>query len=190
MFAFSTFTHVKDYNGGRFVSNGTFSKILAPGIRLGWIEAGTRIRDQIRNSGILSSGGALNNVMSGFVSSALELGLQEAHVQDLRETYKHRTRSAKVALERGLPPNFQCNIPGGGYFLWVTGPQDFDAKKFALYCKDEYSVQVLPGVTCSPCTVQELICHNAFRLSIAFYQEPELVKGINQVCLALQQFIK
>ena len=163
---------------------------MAPGIRLGWIEAGTRIRDQIRNCGILSSGGALNNVMSGFASSALELGLQQAHVQGLRETYRHRVRSSKLALERGLPPNFQCNIPVGGYFLWVTGPPDFDAKTFSTYCKEQFSVQVLSGVTCSPCTVPDLICHNAFRLTIAFYQEPELVRGIEKVCLALQQFNK
>ncbi len=170
------------------VSNGTFSKIFAPGIRLGWIEAGTRIRDQIRNSGVLSSGGALNNVMSGFVSSALELGLQEAHVRGLRETYRHRIRSAKLIIERELPPNFQCDIPVGGYFLWITGPPNFDAKKFSLFCNEQFSLQVLAGVTCSPTTLPDLICHNAFRLSIAFYQELDLVKGIEKVCLALHQF--
>jgi hypothetical protein len=39
---------------------------------------------------VLSSGGSVNNVMSGFISSALELGLEESHVRHLRQLYRHK----------------------------------------------------------------------------------------------------
>jgi DNA-binding transcriptional MocR family regulator len=180
----------QDYDGGRVVSNGTFSKILSPGIRVGWIEAGPRIRDQLKSSGVLSSGGSLNNVMSGFISSALQLGLQGEHVQYLRELYRQRMLSVKSVFEKYLPKKFDCKVPGGGYFLWITGPPDFDAKAFSLFCKEQFKVSVLPGVTCCPCdsTNPAVSCSNAFRLSIAFYEETDLIVGAKRLCSAAKIF--
>ena len=179
-----------DYDGGRVVSNGTFSKILSPGIRVGWIEAGPRIRDQLKNSGVLSSGGSLNNVMSGFISSILELGLQQEHVEHLRQLYRSRICSVKAVFDQNLPKSFECKFPGGGYFLWVTGPQDFDAKTFSQFCKDKHKVFVLPGSTCCPCDPSAPVasCSNAFRVSIAYYEEANLVIGAERLCQALGKF--
>merc|ERR1719232_2335460 len=47
------------------LSNGTFSKVLAPGVRVGWIEAAPSIISKLANTGVLNSGGSTNNVMSG-----------------------------------------------------------------------------------------------------------------------------
>jgi len=55
----------ENYDGGRVISNGTFSKILGPGIRIGWIESGPRVIKLLDSSGVLASGGSVNNVMSG-----------------------------------------------------------------------------------------------------------------------------
>ena len=88
----------QNYDGGRVVSNGTFSKILAPGSRVGWMEAGPRVRDQVHDCGVLSSGGSLNNVMSGFISSAIQIGGQAEHVKHLRQLYRARVPFNKFNL--------------------------------------------------------------------------------------------
>jgi DNA-binding transcriptional MocR family regulator len=89
-----------NYDGGRVVSNGTFSKILAPGIRVGWIEAGNRIRNQIHDCGVLASGGSINNVMSGYISSALEIGAETDHVKYLRQLYRDRVSQQHLSIPK------------------------------------------------------------------------------------------
>ena len=78
---------------GNVISNGTFSKILGPGYRVGWLEVPPCLMPAIYNSGVLNSGGAMNNVAAGVITSALEMGLQQRHLEHLREEY-HRRLSA------------------------------------------------------------------------------------------------
>ena len=64
---------------GTILSIGSFSKILAPGLRLGWVQANQALRHRLVRSGLLESGGGLNPFTSKLVQSALELGLQLDH---------------------------------------------------------------------------------------------------------------
>jgi DNA-binding transcriptional MocR family regulator len=73
---------------GNVISNGSFSKILSPGIRMGWMECPPRITDLFRNSGILKSGGAANNYMSGIISSMIQLGLAQKQLLLYVNKYK------------------------------------------------------------------------------------------------------
>ena len=66
------------------ISNGSFSKILAPGIRLGWIEAHPTLIERLKRTGVLNSGGATNNVMSSLVSRSLTDGTLANHLVMLR----------------------------------------------------------------------------------------------------------
>ncbi len=75
---------------GLVVSIGTFSKILSPGIRLGWLELPPALVPRFTNSGILLSGGAVNNYMSGIVASLLQLNLLGAHLDMLLDVYRDR----------------------------------------------------------------------------------------------------
>ncbi len=75
---------------GLVVSIGTFSKILSPGIRLGWLELPPALVPRFTNSGILLSGGAVNNYMSGIVASLLQLNLLGAHLDMLLDLYRDR----------------------------------------------------------------------------------------------------
>lgn len=75
-----------DYKGN-VISNGTFSKILSPGARLGWLELPPRCMRLVSRSGIMHSGGALNNYTSGIVMSALQLDLVEDILKDNIEVY-------------------------------------------------------------------------------------------------------
>lgn len=78
----------ENYKGGNIISNGSFSKILAPGFRVGWLEAPQRIVTKLKQSGILQSGGSVNNVMFGIVQSLIELGKMEKHLDWYNQIYK------------------------------------------------------------------------------------------------------
>ncbi|KAJ3217413.1 hypothetical protein HDU67_007996 [Dinochytrium kinnereticum] len=75
---------------GNVISNQSFSKILAPGSRLGWIEAGPGIINQYEKSGLMYSGGSPNHFFSGMATSALKLGLLDSHLAFLRGIYQQR----------------------------------------------------------------------------------------------------
>lgn len=74
-------------------------------------------------------------MISGMLASALELGLQSDHVKYLRDLYRERLNVIDAVFKSDLPDKFQCIKPTGGYFLWVTGPKDFNAKDFAAFVK-------------------------------------------------------
>ena len=66
------------FESDRVLSLGSFAKILAPGLRLGWIQAAPVLLERIANYGAIVSGGGLNPFASAIVRSSLELGLQES----------------------------------------------------------------------------------------------------------------
>ncbi|MBT8396492.1 MAG: PLP-dependent aminotransferase family protein, partial [Gemmatimonadetes bacterium] len=70
--------------GDTVLSLGSFSKILAPAMRLGWIQTGPGLRKRLLENGFVNSGGSINHYSSHIVRHAIDLGLQQAHVKDLR----------------------------------------------------------------------------------------------------------
>lgn len=78
-----------DYRGN-VISNGTFSKILSPGVRVGWMEVPPRCRRLLNASGILRSGGAANNYTSGIVTMMLQRDLVQQLLAENLQTYAVR----------------------------------------------------------------------------------------------------
>jgi DNA-binding transcriptional MocR family regulator len=86
-----------DYCGSA-VSNASFSKIFGPGMRLGWMEVPTKVRDIILSSGLCNSGGAFNHTASGIMSSVIQLGLLEKMLAEARPIYQVRCYTILVLL--------------------------------------------------------------------------------------------
>ncbi len=145
-----------------------------------------RLRFSFFDSGILDSGGSMNNVIAGVVASALELGLQQKHLRYLRKLYDARMSAIFDEFSASLPAGFVSFRPGGGYFVWVTGPAGFDSDKFSVWALKERRVQVLPSSKCG--SVDGKPVNNAFRISLAFYEEPRLRKATQNLCDALKKF--
>src|SRR5262245_8530217 len=87
---------------GRVVSLGSFSKILAPGLRLGWIQAGPDELRHILASGALVSGGNFNHFTSHVVRQLMEGGELAAFVTGLRKSYAERAQAMDTALRKHL----------------------------------------------------------------------------------------
>jgi 2-aminoadipate transaminase len=103
------------------VSVNSFSKILAPGLRLGWIQAHPTVIKRLAGSGLLDSGGGMNPFVSALVRGLIESGGLEENINRLRTEYSQRLDAMDVALRQHLP-SAEYSLSQGGFFFWVRLP--------------------------------------------------------------------
>jgi len=127
------------------VNLGSFSKLLAPGLRLGWMLAAPQMVERCVRSGQLDSGGGLNHFTAHVVAAFMELGLLDEHVEMLRRTYRERRDALSDALAHDLPAGCGFERPGGGYFVWVQLPEGWDSVEL-LPAAESAGVTYVPGV--------------------------------------------
>lgn len=161
----------------QLISLGSFSKILAPGLRLGWIHADPSLLEKLALSGMVQSGGGLNPFSSGLVRSALELGLQDAHLNHVKEIYRHRLEAMYDALK---PLNFKFQKPAGGYFFWLELPDSLDANQL-LETAIKEGVSFQPG----PKFSSQGKLKQFIRLCFSYYDAQFLKEGISRLHRAM-----
>ncbi|PRP91260.1 2-aminoadipate transaminase [Enhygromyxa salina] len=166
-----------DEGRGCVLSLGSFSKLLAPGLRLGWAHGAPALVERLANHGALRSGGCLNPVIANIVHHTIDSGFLAAHVEELRAVFGRRSAALSRAL-RERAPSARFIAPGGGYFCWVDLGEGVDAS--ALLERAE-SLRFIPG---SRCAVTRDLRRYA-RLSFAFYEEHELVEGVERLATLL-----
>ncbi len=166
---------------GHVLALGSFSKILAPGLRLGWVQAETKLVQRMVLSGLLDSGGGLNPFTSGLVRSVLELDLQRPYLAELRTAYQQRIEAMTNALRQYLPDAVYA-VPEGGYFFWLRLPAGLDAETL-LPCANELKVSYRPGIRFS----SQGGLRDFARLSFAFYDTATLVEGVQRLGQAINQ---
>jgi len=165
-------------DSGTVLSLGSFSKILAPGLRLGWVQAAPELLDRLVQNGVIASGGGLNPFTSAIVHSAIELGLQETHLQKLKTIYQKRLAALLGAIETHWP-GLSYLKPSGGYFVWLDfphlGTQDLLTKAI------QAGVRFQPGIKFSSTNSQQ----NALRLCFAYYDSAKLEEGVKRLAAIL-----
>jgi 2-aminoadipate transaminase len=103
---------------------GTFSKVLAPGLRVGWVASSPRLREAFFN---VKEGTDIHNerIMTRTVFHTA-LGFLDEHIGATREIYRARRDAMLAGLTREMPAGVRWTIPHGGFFLWVTLPDRFE----------------------------------------------------------------
>ena len=159
----------------RVLSLGSFSKILAPGLRLGWIHADHSLLQPFILCGVIDSGGGLNPFVSSIVQSVIELGLQEEYLNFLKTTYRDRMVSMCGALREQVP-DLTFTDPKGGYFIWSYLSDGTNAEDMLEKAK-KYRVRFQPGIKFS--SMDGL--RNYLRLSFSFYGIEDLLEGVERL---------
>ncbi len=153
------------------ISLGSFSKILAPGLRLGWLQTHSSIMQKIVACGQLDSGGGMNPFTSAIVRSLIENGGLDRNLASLVDVLGHRVRKMNELLQKHIP-QAQFTAPHGGYFFWLKFP-GVDTAELRKKAK-ENKVDIRPGILFS--SRNGLTDH--FRLSVSYYDEDRIEEGI------------
>lgn len=104
---------------GLVVYLGTFSKILAAGVRLGWAVAS---RDVIAGMSGLKADAGTNPFASHIAAEFTASGTLREHIAHLNPMYKGRRDAMLAALGRHMPEGTTWTVPTGGFFIWLTLP--------------------------------------------------------------------
>jgi 2-aminoadipate transaminase len=135
--------------GDQFMSLGSFSKILAPGLRLGWIHTSQDLVKKISRAGLMQSGGGFNPFTSEIVNFVIQKGFLLSHIKHLRQTYSHRAEVLCRELRAALPETISFQTPLGGYFVWLKFPDGINTQTFRKTAQKQ-NVDFFPGsVFCS-----------------------------------------
>jgi 2-aminoadipate transaminase len=104
---------------------GTFSKVLAPGLRVGWVASSPRLREAFFN---VKEGTDIHNerIMTRTVYHTAQ-GFLDDHIGTTREIYRRRRDAMLAGLARDMPDGVTWTTPHGGFFLWVTLPDGYDS---------------------------------------------------------------
>jgi 2-aminoadipate transaminase len=119
---------------------GTFSKLMAPGLRVGWTVASA---DMIARMIQLKSDGGSCPLTQRIITEFLTSGRLPAHIERVQRTYRENRDAMVAALRRELP-DASFEIPEGGYYVWLTLPDESDGDAIAR-AAIEGGVTVLPG---------------------------------------------
>ena len=158
------------------ISLGSFSKILAPGLRLGWMHTNVVLIKKMAKAGLLDSGGGFNPFTSEIVNSVISLGLLNTHIQRLKKVYAQRLEIFCHQLRMNLPKQAEFKIPKGGYFIWVKLPDNMDAQSLRKAAQKQ-NVDFNHGALFS----HKKGLKNYIRLSFAFYDEEVLAEGAQRL---------
>ena len=163
------------------ISLGSFSKILAPGLRLGWMQAHPKNIKHLTSRGVLDSGGGLNPFTSAIVRELIEAGDLEKNIAKLIDTYHLRLKAMDAALRSELP-QAEFETPQGGFFLWVRLP-GMDGGGLREKAR-EFNVGFRQGVLFS----SQNGMLDYIRLCYTFYDEEKITEGIRRLKACLDTF--
>ncbi len=115
-----------ELDGGLFVIYlGTFSKILSPGVRLGWTVAPRPVLEKM-NIGKQAADLCSSSMSQHFVAAYFRAGAWQDYVRSLGEIYRRRRDVMLDALAEHFPREAEWTLPQGGLFIWATLPDYID----------------------------------------------------------------
>jgi 2-aminoadipate transaminase len=167
---------------GNVIYLSTFSKTLAPGIRLAWIVAP---KDVIGKLVQLKQAADLHtSTFNQFVAYEVARdGFLDQHVKLIRQAYRERRNVMLQALKEFFPPEVTWTHPQGGLFLWVTMPQGTDGQELFQAALAE-DVAFVPG-DCFYANDSEEGCRH-MRLNFSYSKPEQIKEGVRRLSLAVK----
>jgi 2-aminoadipate transaminase len=163
---------------GLVVRLGTFSKIVAPGVRLGFVLADSAVIERVL---AFKAEGSTNGFASMVVGTFMKGGGLAAHIETLRTAYRARRDAMYEALAREMPAGVTWTRTEGGFFLWLTLPSRADMTKVNARATEE-RVVALSGTQCFP---DGRGTHN-LRLSFSLQPPDRIAEGIRRLGRAIR----
>jgi len=175
---------LKTYSSETGILLGSFSKIISPGLRTGWIVASKPIIEKLiiaKQASDLHSGLLYQKMIYSFVTSEL----YPIHLGNLRMTYKDQKDCMINAMNNYFPREVKFNDPNGGMFVWVSLPEYIDT--YMLFQESiQNKIAFVPGQT----FYQGNKGKNTMRLNFSNSTREEIQKGIQILGKLIESKIK
>ncbi len=176
-------THLKAMAPDSVVMLGTFSKLLAPGLRIAWLVAPPEVIDRFVR---MKQGADLhtNTFAQYLIYEFVKDGGLDKHIKRIKELYAKRLRVMIEAMERHFPSGVKFTRPNGGLFLWVELPANVNTTEL-LPKAVEKNVAYIPGSAFYP----DGGGHNTMRLNYSKPTESEIEEGIKRLAEVFKEAI-
>lgn len=168
-------------NGAEVVYTGSFSKILGPGFRLGWLLATPEIyeKSETIKQALDACTSNFNQILANeFVKS----GELDRYLIFLRKEYNKRKNILQENLEKYMPKEIVWNEPKGGFYVWLKIPEKIIATEI-LRKTAKQKVMFIPGRVFDPCSKKD----DRIRLSFSNVEIKDIEKGVKTIADALKE---
>ena len=169
--------------GATVIRMGSFSKILAPGLRLGFVIAPAEVINkmvQLKQATDLHT----QTVSQMAVYEAIKDNFFEQHLPAVRDLYRQQCQFMLDALSEHFPENSKWTRPTGGMFIWASLPEHIDTAAILPQVVEQCKVAYVPGMPFY--TDHNKAPKNNLRLSFVTVEEDKIKEGIS----SLGKFIK
>jgi DNA-binding transcriptional MocR family regulator len=164
--------------GVRVVYSSSFSKTVAPGVRVGYFVLPAELEREVEATAVSTY---ITPALLGqaTVHEFLRRGSFESNLERVRGLLRIRRDAMLDALERDFPASARWNRPEGGYFLWLELPDDVDAAEF-LTRAEQSGVTFVPGAEFggSPASA---------RLAYSFVSPEQIAEGVRRLAALVEQ---
>jgi 2-aminoadipate transaminase len=172
----SSLPTLRSLDGGVYVMYlGTFSKILSPGIRLGWVAAPPPVLEKI-NLGKQAADLCTSTLSQLLVRAYFDEGIWRDYIESLNEIYRARRDAMLDALAEFFPRQAEWTRPGGGLFIWVTLPDFIDTTDLLARALRE-NVAFVPGEG----AYLDGRGRNSMRLNFSSSDEDTIREGVRRI---------
>lgn len=170
----------------RVIHLGSFSKILVPGLRIGWAVAEASL---IKKMGLLKVAADTQTSTLNMAATSMFLDRYDlnVHIDKLKEAYLTKKELMLEQIKKHFPENIKITNPSGGLFTWVTFEKKFDTTKFMKeVALPEAKVAYVPGGSFFPVKEQK----NHARINFSSQSEDLIQKGIASLGQSLRNHEK
>lgn len=161
----------------------TFSKTLAPGMRLAWMVLNDELLpkfDLVKGSTDLATPSVTQREAAMYMTNYDFDG----HIRENCKLYGHRRDVMCNAIKKYFPSDVKCTYPHGGLFLWVELPEGCNARDLFKYAL-ERKVAYVPGDSFFPQTKKK----NYFRLNFSYNDDDVIEEGVKRLADALKAYL-
>jgi 2-aminoadipate transaminase len=174
---------------GQVFHVGTFSKLVAPGLRIGWIAADHALIGRLIR---LKSDGGSSPLVQRIIYEFARSPAFDEHVERVRAVYRERRDAMVDAIGRHLP-GARVAAPEGGYYVWVTLPPHADGDAVAARAAEQ-GVNLIPGSTFFATPAgghpdNRTPPRNHIRLSYSYATPAEIERGVAKLGAVYRELI-
>lgn len=166
---------------GCVIGNGSFSKILAPGVRTGWIEARPKLVEHLAASATVSSSGANSQLMGAILAELMQSQQLDSFVEVLQLELCARMEAVQARFQQQAPPDCTLTPAEGGMCTWLEMPAHFDSHAVLLDAR-RAGVSFKPGDLFTSHSSFDAHRRNCCRIVVPHYDVATLLGGIDALC--------